>query len=189
MVDIWHEYASFQITGQRLADQLRNIIKKDSFSDLEILEKHQKINNEQDSNTVQSTSENRNATNPNKSPPNNKEQTLTQEQKVNQENFKRIKNGEKNTLPSPRNIEWRTGKTETKNINQVLTYISTNNIIKLNELMYAGAKLVREKIRINWKSTKEKWKPGWEIWLETQMKKKNTKTDQNDKIKERHRNM
>ena len=62
---------------------------------------------------------------------------------MNQENVKRIMNGEKTTLPSLRNIEWRTLK-----INQVLPYISTNNITELNKLIYAGAKLVLEKIGI-----------------------------------------
>ena len=79
-------------------------------------------------------------------------------------------NSEKTTLTSLRNIEWRTVKTETNEINQVLSYISTDNITKLNELIYAGAKLVCEKIGIPSKSTKEKSKPGWEIRLETQMK-------------------
>ena len=39
-----------------------------------------------------------------------------------------------------------------------------------NELIYAGAKLVCEKIGILSKSTKKKSKPGWEIRLETQIK-------------------
>ena len=55
-------------------------------------------------------------------------------------------------------------------INQVLPYISTNNITKLNELIYTWAKLVCEKIGILSKSTKKKSKPGWEIRLETQIK-------------------
>ena len=54
-------------------------------------------------------------------------------------------NGEKTTLPSLRNIKWRTVKKETEKINQALTYISTNNITELNELIYAGAKLACEK--------------------------------------------
>ena len=58
-----------------------------------------------------------------------------------------------------RNIEWRTGKSKTEKVNQVLTYISTNNITELNELTYAGAKLVCEKIKIPAKSTKKKSKP------------------------------
>ena len=62
---------------------------------------------------------------------------------------------EKITLQSLRNIESRTVKTETEKINQVLTYISTNNIAELNELIYAGAKVIHEKIGIPSKSTKK----------------------------------
>ena len=38
----------------------------------------------------------------------------------------------KPTLPSLINIEWSTVKAETEKINQILTYISTKNITKLN---------------------------------------------------------
>ena len=57
-------------------------------------------------------------------------------------------NSEKTILPSLRNIEWKTLKIETNKINHVLPYIPTNNITELNELIYAGAKLVYEKIGI-----------------------------------------
>ena len=97
-------------------------------------------------------------------------------------------NSEKSTLPSLRNIEWRIVKTETNKINQVLPYISTNNITELNELIYAEGKLICEKIGISSKSTKENSKPVREIRLETQIKK-STKTGQNDKTKERRWNM
>ena len=50
---------------------------------------------------------------------------------------------------------------ETNKINQVLPFISTNNITELNELIYAGAKLICEKIGIPSESTKTKSKPGW----------------------------
>ena len=81
-------------------------------------------------------------------------------------------NSKKTTLPSLRNIEWRTVKAETNKVNQVLTYISTNNIAELNELINAGEKLVREKIGIPSKSMKEKskqdgnfdWKRRWKIY-------------------------
>ena len=77
---------------------------------------------------------------------------------------------------------------EMNRINQVLPYISTNNITELNELIYARAKLVCEKIGIPFKKHVEKSKPEWEIWLETQIKKF-MKTGQNDKTKEKHWNM
>ena len=64
-------------------------------------------------------------------------------------------NSEKTTLPSLRNIQWGTVKTETNKINQVLPYILTNNITELNELIYAGVKLICEKIWIPSKSTKK----------------------------------
>ena len=56
MIDILQECASFQRTRQRLADQVKMIMKKGWFSDLQILEIHQKINNRQDNYTVLDTS-------------------------------------------------------------------------------------------------------------------------------------
>ena len=164
MIEIWQECSNFQTTSQRFVDQVKTIIKKGWFSDLEIIEIHQKINNQQGNNTIPDTSninkqkqpnrnepptsENWNSTQSNAAQPNNPEQTLSQEQKVQLENLKRIMNRKKTTLPSFRNIEWKTVKTETNKINQVLTYISTNNITKLNELIYVGVKFVCEKIGI-----------------------------------------
>ena len=40
-------------------------------------------------------------------------------------------NNEKTNLPTLRNIEWRTLKTETNKIKKILPYISTNNITEL----------------------------------------------------------
>ena len=67
-----------------------------------------------------------------------------------------IMNGEKTDLPSVRNIGLRTVKTKTEKINQVLTYISTNNITESNELINAEAKLVCEKIDSLQKARKKK---------------------------------
>ena len=91
------------------------------------------------------TSENENTTFPNDTLQSNHEETLSQEQKTNLENVKRIMSSEKTTLPSLRNIEWKILKIETNKINHILPYMPTNNITELNELIYAGAKLVCEK--------------------------------------------
>ena len=56
MIEIWQECSNFQTTSQRLADQVRTIIKKGWFSDLEIIEIHQKINNQLSNNTEPDTS-------------------------------------------------------------------------------------------------------------------------------------
>ena len=55
-------------------------------------------------------------------------------------------------------------------INKVIPYKSTNTLTELNQLLYAGVKLVCEKIGIHSKNTKKKSKPGCEIRLEIQIK-------------------
>ena len=149
MIEIWQECASFQTTSQRLDDQVRTIIKKGWFSDLEILEIHQKTQKQDNTIPVTSSDANQKQHTRNEMPTlqnknatlqSDPEETLSQEQKTNVENVKRIMNSEKTKLPSLRNIEWRTLKTETNKINQILPYISTNNITVLNKLIYAGAK-------------------------------------------------
>ena len=175
MIDIWQECASFQTTSQRLAGQVRTIIKKGWFSDLEILEIHQKINKQDTNRTLDTSrvdkqkqpnrnelpsSENGNATHPSKAQTNNTKETLSKEQMMNLENLKRIMNSEKTTLPSLRIIEWRNLNIEINKINQVLPYISKNVI---TELIFAGAKFVCEKIGIPSKSTKKKSKSRWEM--------------------------
>ena len=42
MIEIWQERSTFQTTSQRLADQVRTIMKKGWFSDIELLEIHKK---------------------------------------------------------------------------------------------------------------------------------------------------
>ena len=160
MLEVWQESTSFQPTSQRLADQVRTIIKEVWSSDLEIQEIRQKTNNEQDTNTISDTlcfhkqvqsnrNEPPNLENRNTIQPHNKEQTLIQEQKIDFENLKRIMNEQRTTLPPRRNIEWRTIKMETEKINQVLTNLSIKNKTEVNELIYAGAKLVCEKIEVH----------------------------------------
>ena len=56
-------------------------------------------------------------------------------------------------------------------LNSFRVTIPTNYITELNELIYAGSKLVCENIGIPSKSTKKQQKPGWEIRLESQIKK------------------
>ena len=114
MIEIWQEYAKFQTTSQRQANQVRTMIKKGWFSDLELQEIHHKTH-KQNYNTVPDTSNgvkqkqsnekelqtlvNENTTLPNDTLPNNQEETLSQEQKINLENVKRIISSEKTILP------------------------------------------------------------------------------------------
>ena len=129
MIEIWQERSTFQTTSQRLADQVWTIIKKGWFSDLELLEIHQKplkqiykkvpdtsniVKQTQSNEKASQTLANENTTLPNDTLPNNQEETLSQEQKVNLENVKRIMSSENTILPSLRNIEWKTLKIEAK---------------------------------------------------------------------------
>ena len=88
----------------------------------------------------------------------------------------------KTTIPSLRNVEWRIVKTETNKIKQVVPYISTNSITELNEVIYAGNKLVWKKIGIPSQSSKKiKTRKGNSTG---NANKKSTKRGQND-IKQR----
>ena len=90
------------------------------------------------------------------------------------------------TIISEKKTYYRTGtyskkivKTEAEQINHLLTHILTNNITKLNELIYAEAKLVCDKIGITLKSQ-----------TETQnFDRKSTKTNNNEKREEKRWNM
>ena len=183
MIEIWQEFSTFQTTSQWLVDQVRTIMKKGWFSNLELLVIHQKtliqnyntvpdtpsgVKQKQSDEKEPQTSANENTTLPNDTLPNNQEETLSQEQNVNLENVKRIMSTEKTILPSLRNIEWKTLKIKTNKINHILPYIPTNNI---NELIYAGAKILCENIGIPSKSTKKQQKSGWQIRRESQIKK------------------
>ena len=55
MIEIRHECSNFQITSQRHDDQVRIIIKKGWFSNLETIGIHLEINNQQGNNTISDT--------------------------------------------------------------------------------------------------------------------------------------
>ena len=67
--------------------------------------------------------------------------------------MKRIKSEKKNAMTSLRNQNWKAVKAETEKIKDLLTNIPTNNITELNDLIYAGAKLVCWKIGVPQKNT------------------------------------
>ena len=103
MMEIWQEFSIFQTTSQRLADQVRTIIKKGWFLELEIIEIHQKINDQERRNTLPDTANiikknssskmnqlRKMETPPIKTLPKKNNLTLTQEQKLILKNFKII---------------------------------------------------------------------------------------------------
>ena len=60
---------------------------------------------------------------------------------------------------------------ETEKVNEFWPNIPTGNITELNELIYAGAKLVCNEVSVPRRNQNRNTKPGWEIRLEEQVKK------------------
>ena len=75
------------------------------------------------------------------------------------------------TLPFLKNQNWKKVKAETEKIYKLLPNILTDNIAELNKLIYAGVKLVCDRIRVLLRKPNRNTKPGWEIRLEGQVKK------------------
>ena len=90
MIEIRQECSTFQTTSQRLANQVRTIVKKGCFSDLELLEiqkthkqtyntapdKSSDVKQKQSNEKELQTSANENTTLPNDILPSNQEETL-----------------------------------------------------------------------------------------------------------------
>ena len=85
--------------------------------------------------------------------------------------IKRIRSEKKTTLPSLRKQDWRTVKSDTAKVNDKLTNITINDIIDLNDFIYAGAKFVSEKVGVPLKNTDRKSKSEREIKLESLKRK------------------
>ena len=64
---------------------------------------------------------------------------------MNIEEIKRIMSEKKTTLPSLRNQDWKKSQSRNWKNNLIINTYLTNNITELNELIYAGAKLVYDK--------------------------------------------
>ena len=143
---------------------------------------HQVLTNKNSLTEKPQNSKNTNVTQPNNTQENTNTRTKSISRKF-KENYERGKD----YLIIIKKLRMENSKEVNGKNESVLTYISPNNITELNELMYAGAKFVCEKLGIPLKSTKKKSIPGWEIGLGTQIK--STKIGRNDKTNERRWNM
>ena len=88
---------------------------------------------------------------------------LTQEDKIDVELIKKTMTKKKTTLPSLRRQNWK--KDRNRKDKQIID-IPTCTITELNELIYAGVRLVGDKIGVPLKNSNRNTKPGWEIWLD-----------------------
>ena len=89
-------------------------------------------------------------------------QTLTQEEKPNVNIIKRKEMSGKQTIfPSLRNQDWRTVKSETEKVKDLLANIPTKDITDLNDLIYTGGKYSVKKIGSLRRPQAESQNPGW----------------------------
>ena len=106
-------------------------------------------------------------------------------EKTNIDAIRGIISEKKTTLPSLRNQDWRTVKSKTEKVNDLLTNIPTNDITELNDWKYAGAKLICEKNRGPLEDHRKKIKTrvGTQTWITDKKKyiKKTTTTSKNTK--------
>ena len=109
---------------------------------------------------------------------------LTQEGKINVELMNKIMTENKTTSPFLRNEDLKEIKIEAWKLN-----IPIGNINELNKQIYAGAKLVCDKIDVPRRNPSRNIKPGWVIRLEGQVnyakivwgwKDQNKTTDKSD---------
>ena len=170
-MEIWIESAKSN-TSQRLTDQTMLILKKNCFFGLEILEICGQVNQEEFT-QIESTKrvEMLNTDNQTTTEPSTTTSILVQEDKTNVELIKKVISEHKTTLPSLRNQDWKKVQVETEKVNKLLKYIPTDNITELNELIYAGAKLVSDKIETPQRNSNRNAKLGWEMRIEVQIKK------------------
>ena len=82
--------------------------------------------------------------------------------------IKRIISEKKITLPSLRNLAWKSVQTEMEKKQQII--VAYLNFMELNELIYRGEKLVCDKIVVLINNINGKSKLTWEIRLETQIR-------------------
>ena len=99
-------------------------------------------------------------------------QMRTLKDKINVGLIKKIMTKKRTWLPSFRNQGWKKVKIKTENINKLLPNIPKGNITELNDLFYAWAKLVRDKIGVPLINLDRNRKSGLDWWRNFDSKRK-----------------
>ena len=138
MTSLWHERGNYEVTEQRLADQQRLILKRKWLTETEREEIKRKLEDPDDAQENEVQADIPRIQEVNNLRPENEEQNSLAD-KLRQYAISRP-----NRLPSLKDCNSRLLKEKTKEIDQILCTINTNNITETNALIYAGAKLVTE---------------------------------------------
>ena len=135
-MEIWTEFEKCN-TSQKLADQVKQILKTGWFSDLEIQEMCGQVNREEY--TQRELPKRYWKPNHHRTQDNNI--ILIQEDRKKLELIKKIMREQKTTLPSQRYQDWKEIKIEIEKVNKFLKHIPTDNIKKTEEVKQEQNKL------------------------------------------------
>ena len=181
MHNIWQERNDIPLTEQRLADQIHGIKKKNWLSVIEREEIERQLNPNERMEDQRDHEEEAETTNPQDketSHDSNLPAGESNEAPENMEYVRKIKEWmqigtERTKIPSLKAYNQKKLKEKTKEVNEILRSVRTNNITESNNLAYAGARLVVElmEIRIHPKNLTKQHQniPPWKKRLEQQL--------------------
>ena len=199
----WMEKEMFPVTEQRLMDQKNNIVKKKWLSDLELEEIRRNVEDveqgvipeEVEFDTVDDVamgSTDRN--NACEEIEINENSGLSDEEKGLSERLKNIlTSNQRERLPSLRGVEKGRLQAAVRKVDMLLGKMKTNNITDTNNLIYAGAVLVRELLGLKKPNRNARREPWWKRRLEGRVKEMNkdlcrvNMLIEKKKIKHKHR--
>ena len=186
MCKIWQERDLFQISEQRLSDQVRLIKRRELLTEMETEEIKRRVNEIKDDESVQ---ENKNteeiSTNVAVTSAPTDADTCSNITKANnvmteeEENVKcrllEIKSSlsteVRQMLPNIRSVQRNKLLKETETVNTVMQYMTTDTIGETNDLIYAGAVLVSERLGIKQQKKKSRLnEPPWKRRLDNKLK-------------------
>ena len=172
MLEIWESKDLFTVSEQRLADQVKQIKDKKWLTFVEIEELKRKIEstNEETISEFDDTIETHEEYVEGESIQ-VEESVLSEEEKLLVDRIKEIMNdAERKRIPALKGISKKKILDELKKVDTVLGKMESGNVTSTNDLIYAGAAVVTERLGVKIKC-KEDWKePMWKRRLDGQIK-------------------
>ena len=199
----WREKEMFPVTEQRLMDQKNNIMKTKWLSDLELEEIRRNIEDVEQGVILEEvefdTAEDVVMGSPDRNNAGeeieiNEESGLSDEEKGLIDRLKNIlTSSQRERLPSLRGVEKGRLQSAVRKVDMLLGKMKTNNITDTNNLIYAGAVLVRELLGLKKPNRNARREPWWKRRLEGRVKEMNkdlcrvNMLIEKKKIKHKHR--
>lgn len=188
MHQAWKDKGMFEVTEQRLADQVRQILKKGWFTDIEIEEMKRKIieesgealevdcglNEIQDENTFTHQDpyvENEAHHVPHEPSETNLDSVFSMEELEIVTRIRSIMNSkERVRIPNLRKVNKKLLNLQLEKVDTILGKIHTTNITSTNDLIYAGAVVVTERLGVKLNQKYDGKEPMWKRRLDGQIK-------------------